>query len=82
MVGVYSDFMQGYGIESEIILTAPLAGEIYLIIHSALVGFIISLIMYGELKKGIKFSLPLVAASFAIFYFISTFGGSLLMGGF
>ena len=82
MVGVYSDFMQSYGIESEIILTAPLAGEIYLIIHSALVGFIISLIMYGELKKGIKFSLPLVAASFAIFYFISTFGGSLLMGGF
>lgn len=82
MVGVYSDFMQRYGLESEIILTAPLAGEIYLIIHSALVGFIISLIMYGELKKGIKFSLPLVAASFGIFYFISTFGGSLLMGGF
>ena len=82
MVGVYSDFMQSYGIESEIILTAPLAGEIYLIIHSALVGFIISLIMYGELKKGIKFSLPLVAASFGIFFFISTFGGSIVMGGF
>ena len=82
MVGVYSEFMQSYGMESEIILTAPLAGELYLIIHSALVGFIISLIMYGELKKGIKFSLPLVAASFGIFYFISTFGGSLLMGGF
>lgn len=80
MVGVYSGFMQSYGMESEIILTAPLAGEIYLLIHSALVGFIISLIMYGELKKGIKFSLPLVAASFGIFYFISTFGGSLLMG--
>ena len=82
MVGVYSDFMQNYGMESEIIMTAPLAGEIYLIIHSALVGFIIGLLMYGELKKGIKFSLPLVAASFGIFYLISTFGGSLLMGGF
>lgn len=82
MVSVYSDFIQNYGMESEIILTAPLAGEIYLIIHSFLVGFIISLIMYGELKKGIKFSLPLAAASFGIFYFISTFGGSLLMGGF
>lgn len=82
MVGVYSGFMQIYGMESEIILMAPLAGEIYLIIHSALVGFIISLIMYGEIKKGIKFSLPLVAASFGIFYFISTFGGALLMGGF
>jgi flagellar protein FlaJ len=82
MVGVYSGFMQSYGIESDIILTAPVVGECYLIIHSVLVGFIISIIMYGEVKKGIKFSMPLVAASFGIFYFISTFGGSLLMGGF
>lgn len=82
MVGVYSGFMISYGMESEIILTAPIVGEIYLIIHSVLVGFIISIIMYGEVKKGIKFSLPLAVASFAIFYFISTFGGNLLMGGF
>ena len=82
MVGVYSDFMQSYGIESEIILTAPIAGEIYLIIHSLLVAFIISIIMYGDIKKGIKFSLPLAAASFGVFYFISTFGSGLLMGGF
>lgn len=82
MVSVYSGFMQSYGMESDIILTAPIAGEIYLIIHSILVGFIISLIMYGEIKKGIKFSLPLVTASFGIFYLISTFGGNLLMGGF
>ncbi len=82
MVGVYSGFMQNYGMESEIILTAPIAGEIYLIIHSVLVGFIISIIMYGDVKKGFKFSLPLATASFGIFYFISTFGGSLLMGGF
>lgn len=82
MVSVYSGFMQSYGLESELILTAPLAGEIYLIIHSFLVGFIISIIMYGEIKKGIKFSLPLVAVSFGIFYIISTFGGNLLIGGF
>ncbi len=82
MVSVYSGFMQSYGIESEIILTAPIAGEIYLIIHSVLVSFIISIIMYGDLKKGIKFALPLVAASFGIFYFISTFGGMVIMGGF
>ena len=82
MVGVYSGFMQNYGMESEIILTAPIAGEIYLIIHSILVAFIISLIMYGEFKKGIKFSLPLASASFGIFYLVSTFGGSFLMGGF
>lgn len=82
MVGVYSGFMQSYGLESDIILNAPVAGEIYLVIHSVLVGFIISIIMYGDVKKGVKFSLPLAAASFGIFYFISTFGESLLMGGF
>ena len=82
MVGIYSGFMQSYGMESQIILTAPLAGEIYLVIHSILVGFIISIIMYGDIKKGFKYSLPLATASFGIFYFISTFGGNLLMGGF
>lgn len=82
MVGVYSGFMQNYGMDSEIILTAPVAGEIYLIIHSLLVGFIISIIMYGDIKKGFKFSMPLLAASFGIFYIISTFGAEILMGGF
>ena len=82
MVGVYSNFMQSYGIGSEIISTAPIAGEIYLIIHSLLVAFIISIIMYGDVKKGIKFSIPLAAASFGVFYVISTFGSGLFMGGF
>ncbi|MBE6500157.1 MAG: type II secretion system protein F [Methanobrevibacter thaueri] len=82
MVGVYSGFMQSYGMESEIILTAPVVGELYLIIHSILVGFIISIIMDGEIKKGIKYSLPLATSSFGIFYLISIFGGSLLLGGF
>lgn len=82
MVSVYSEFMKSYGMESDIIFTAPIAGETYLILHSILVGFIISIIMYGEIKKGIKFSLPLAAASFGIFYFVSTFGSTLLMGGF
>ena len=81
MVDVYSGFMQNYGMDSEIILTAPIAGEIYLVIHSILVAFIISIIMQGNLKKGIKFSLPLAVLSFAIFYFISNFGGNLLVGG-
>ena len=80
MVSVYAGFMQSYGMESEIILTAPIAGEMYLVIHSVLVAFIISIIMYGDVKKGVKFSLPLAVSSFAIFYFISTFGGSLLLG--
>lgn len=82
MVSVYSGFMQSYGMDSQIIFTAPIAGEMYMIIHSVLVGFIISIIMYGDVKKGIKYSMPLAVCSFGIFYFISTFGGTLLMGGF
>ena len=82
MVSVYSNFMQSYGMTSDIVFTAPVVGEVYLIIHSVLVGFIISIIMYGDVKKGIKFSLPLAVASFGIFYVISAFGGTMLMGGF
>ena len=50
MVSVYSSFMQGYGMESEIILAAPIAGELYLIIHSVLVAFIISIITNPIIK--------------------------------
>lgn len=82
MVSVYAGFMQGFGMESEIIQTAPVVGQMYLIIHSILVGFIISIIMDGDVKKGVKYSLPLAVGAFGIFYFISTFGGSILMGGF
>ena len=51
MVGIYSGFMQSYGMTSDIIFTAPIAGEVYLILHSLLVSFIISIIMYGDFKK-------------------------------
>lgn len=82
MVGIYSQFMQSYGMNSDLILMAPVAGELYMIIHSLIVGFIISIIMYGEFKRGFKFSIPIVSVSFIIFYAITNFGGSLFMGGF
>lgn len=81
MVSVYAGFMEGFGKTSEIISIGPLAGELYLIIHSFLVGLIISVILYGDFKKGIKFSIPLVGVSFAIFYIISNFAGQLLFSG-
>lgn len=78
MVTVYGSFMESFGKTSDIITIAPLAGEIYLLIHSFLVGLIISVILYGEFKKGIKFSIPLVLVSYIIFYIISNFAGQLL----
>lgn len=81
MVSVYGNFMESFGKTSQVIQIAPLAGELYLIIHSFLIGLIISVILYGDFKKGIKFSIPLVFVSFIIFYVISTFGGQILISG-
>lgn len=81
MVSVYGGFMESFGKTTEIVKIAPLAGELYLIIHSFLVGLIISVILYGNFKKGVKFSIPLVLASFIIFYLMSTLGGQFLLGG-
>lgn len=78
MVSVYGGFMESFGQVTDIVSIAPVAGQMYLVIHSFLVGFIISIIMYGEVKKGIKFSIPLVVASVVIFYAISNFGASML----
>lgn len=78
MISVYANFMEGFGKHSEVISVGPLAGGIYLIIHSFLVGIIISIILYGNAKKGIKFSIPLVMVSYAIFYLISNLAGEFL----
>ena len=59
MVGAYSSFMMGLGKGGAICEVAPLAAEIYLIIHSICAGFLIALIMYGDLKKGIRYSIPI-----------------------
>ncbi|MBR6024207.1 MAG: type II secretion system F family protein [Methanobrevibacter sp.] len=82
MVSVYAQFMESFGQVSDLVMVAPLAGQIYLIIHSLLIGLIISVIMYGSFKKGIKFSIPIVVVSYGIFYIISNFGVSLIAGGF
>ena len=74
MVGVYSSFMIELGKGGAICEVAPLAAEIYLIIHSILAGFLIALIMYGDLKKGLRYSIPITCTAFAVFYLINNFG--------
>lgn len=79
MVSVYGDFMESFGKTSELIRTGIVAGQSYLIIHSILVGMIVSIILYGDFKKGIKFSIPLTIISYLIYYLISNFTKSLLL---
>lgn len=74
MVGVYSSFMIELGKGGAICEVAPLAAEIYLIIHSIFAGFLIALIMYGDLKKGVRYSIPITCTAFMIFYLINNFG--------
>ena len=76
MVGVYSAFMIDLGKGGAICEVAPLAAEIYLIIHSILAGFLIALIMYGDLKKGLRYSIPITCSAFLVFYLINNFGAA------
>lgn len=76
MIGVYSSFMINLGKGSDICEIAPLAAQIYLIIHSIFAGFLIALIMYGDLKKGLRYSIPITCSAFLVFYLISNFGAS------
>lgn len=77
MIGIYSSFMMELGKAGSICEVAPLAAEIYLIIHSICSGFLIALIMYGDWKKGFKFSIPITVVAFIIFYVVNNFGLSL-----
>ena len=74
MTGIYSSFMVSFGKGTELAEISNIAAGSYIVIHSILVGFIIGLVMYGDFKKGIKFSIPLTIAAYGIFYVVSNFG--------
>lgn len=74
MVGVYSSFMMELGKGGSICEVAPLAAEIYLILQSICAGFLIALIMYGDLRKGLRYSIPITSSAFLVFYLINNFG--------
>ena len=78
MVGIYSSFMSSLGKGTELIETSKIAASSYIIIHSILAGLIIGLVMYGDFKKGIKFSIPLTVLAYGIFFIISNFGAGFL----
>lgn len=73
MVSIYSNFIISMGQNNPILSSALQVAELYIIIHSFLVGFIISLILYGRIKRGLIFSIPLVFISYLIFFIVSRF---------
>lgn len=46
----------------------------YVAIHAFLGGILLGTVMYGDPKKGLKYSIPMALVAFAIYYFISTTG--------
>lgn len=78
MIGIYSSFMISLGQGSDLIETAIIAAGSYIVIHSVLAGLLIGLILYGDFKKGIKFSIPLTIVAYLVFYIISNFGSGFL----
>ena len=79
MVNIYSSFMTTLGKGGDLIQASVFAGQSYVIIHSILVGFIIGLIMYGDFKKGFKYSIPLTILAYSIYYLISNFASNLFV---
>ncbi|MBZ9569974.1 type II secretion system F family protein [Methanobrevibacter sp. TMH8] len=78
MTGIYSSFMTSLGKGSELVETSNIAAGAYIIIHSILASLIIGLVMYGDFKKGIKFSIPLTISAYGVFYIVSNFGSAFL----
>ncbi len=81
MVSVYAGFMESFAQMPDLITIALISSQ-YIIIRHLLIGLIISIIMHGNFKKGIKFSVPNVVVSYRIFYLISNFSVSIIAGGF
>lgn len=74
MVNVYSDFVASLGKSNSLIMTVRNILGLYTIIHSFLVGLIISVIKYGHFRKFLQYSIPLTFVGYSVFYLISNFG--------
>lgn len=78
MVNIYSDFMSSLGKNTSLLLSVKNVSGIYVIIHSILVGLIISIIRYGHFRKFLQYSLPILLVSYSIFYLVSNCAGVFL----
>lgn len=81
MIMTYSSFIESLGKTNPLLEASAIAAGGYIIIHSAIAGLLIGIILYGSAKKGVKFALVLAPVAYLIFYVIKTFAIS-MMGSF
>ena len=70
----YSSFIGSLGKPNPLLGASYTAAAGYIIIHSVIAGLLMGIVLYGNTKKGIKFSLILVPVAYGVFFLIVTFG--------
>ncbi len=76
----YSAFIESLGKPNPLLGAAATGAAGYIIIHSAIAGILMGIVLYGSAKKGIKFALALIPVAYGLFYVVITFAPSLLLG--
>lgn len=68
-IEVYSTFLDSLGRSNLLLDVIPLVSNGYIIIHSILVGILISIVMYSNYKKSIKYIILLIPLSLGVYNF-------------
>lgn len=82
MISLYAEFIQHAGRINPLIGIMPIVSIGYIIIHSILISFLLSIVMYSNYKKALQFSLIILPTSLGIYYISGIFFKTILLGGF
>lgn len=67
-IGVYSQFLESVGRRNYLSDVIPISSLGYMIIHSILVSILISIVMYSDYKKSLKYICSITPLSLAVYY--------------
>lgn len=82
MIRLYSEFIEQMGKYNPLITVIPLVSVGYMVIHSILVSILLGIVLYSNIKKGIKYILIIMPVSLLIYYISQLiFKGILGIGG-
>ncbi|WP_455645060.1 type II secretion system F family protein [Methanosphaera sp.] len=68
MIRLYSDFIEHLGRTNSLISVIPITSLGYIVIHSILVSLLLGIVMYSNIKRGIKYIIIITPASVVIYY--------------
>ena len=68
MIKSCSEFLEQIGRNNPLTTVIPTASIGYMLIHSILVSILLGIIMYSDMKKGVKYLLLIIPSSLAVYY--------------